>query len=172
MKGAESLLRFSSLKNLFKRKMDNETIARKFYRLAELMEIRGDDHFRIRSYRNAAGTIETWPTSLATIAAEEGVKGLQTLPGIGKAISAKILELLERGTFEAWEKLTAETPATVLDLLRVNGIGLKTAATLHQQFKIASLDDLKKFVAGGGLEMVDGVGEKSAVRIKESLARL
>ena len=172
MKGAESLLRFSSLRNLFKRKMDNETIARKFYRLAELMEIRGDDHFRTRSYRNAAETIETWPTPLARIATEEGVKGLQTLPGIGKAISAKIIELLEKGTFEAWEKLTAETPATVLDLLRVRGIGLKTAATLHQQFKIASLDDLKKFVAGGGLEMVDGVGEKSAVRIRESLARL
>jgi DNA polymerase (family 10) len=152
--------------------MDNETIARKFYRLSDLMEIRGDDRFRIRSYRNAAGTIETWPTSLAKIAGEEGVKGLQTLPGIGKAISAKIMELLERGTFEAWEKLTAETPATVLDLLRVSGIGLKTAATLHQQFKIASLDDLKKFVAGGGLEMVDGVGERSAERIKESLARL
>lgn len=152
--------------------MDNEMIAQKFYRLAELMEIRGDDRFRIRSYRNAAETIETWPTQLAKIAAEEGAKGLQTLPGIGKAISAKIIELLERGTFEAWEKLTAETPATVLDLLRVSGIGLKTAATLHQQFKIASLDDLKKFVAGGGLEMVDGVGEKSAVRIRESLSRL
>jgi DNA polymerase (family 10) len=152
--------------------MDNETIARKFYRLADLMEIRGDDRFRIRSYRNAAETIETWPTPLERIAREEGAKGLQTLPGVGKAISGKVLELLERGTFAAWEKLTAETPATVLDLLRVSGIGLKTAATLHQQFKIASLDDLKKFVAGGGLELVDGVGEKSAERITQSLARL
>lgn len=171
MKRAKTLV-FSSLRNIFKRKMDNETIAQKFYRLANLMEIRGDDTFRIRSYRNAAETIETWPTPLSKIAAEEGVKGLQTLPGVGKAISGKIVELLEKGTFEAWEKLTAETPVTVLDLMRVGGIGIKTAATLHQQFKIASLDDLKKFVAGGGLEMVDGVGEKSAERIKESLARL
>jgi DNA polymerase/3'-5' exonuclease PolX len=54
----------------------------------------------------------------------------------------------------------------------VGGVGLKTAAALHQQFKISSLDDLKKFVAGGGLEMVDGVGERSAERIKESLQRL
>ena len=52
------------------------------------------------------------------------------------------------------------------------GIGLKTAATLHQKFKIASLNDLKKFVAGGGLEMVDGIGEKSIERITESLTRL
>jgi DNA polymerase (family 10) len=149
--------------------MDNEAISQRFNRLANLMEIRGDDRFRIRSYRNAAESIETWPTPIEKIAREEGTKGLQTIPGVGKAISAKIVELLDKGTFEAWEKLTAETPATVLDLLRVGGIGLKTAATLHQQFKIASLDDLRKFVAGGGLEMVEGIGEKSAERIKESL---
>jgi DNA polymerase IV (family X) len=153
------------------KRMDNEEIARRFYRLANLMEIRGDDKFRTRSYRNAADTIETWPTELSKIAAEEGVKGLQTLPGVGKAISAKILELLQTGTFAAWEKLTEETPESVLDLMRVSGIGIKTAAALHQQFKIASLDDLKKFVAGGGLEMVDGMGEKSIERITESLKR-
>ena len=149
--------------------MTNEEIARRFERLAVLMSIRGDDQFRVRSYRNAAEVIETWPSPLARIAKEEGVKGLQTLPGVGKAISAKIVELLERGTFEAWEKLTAETPETVLDLLEVDGVGLKTAATLHQQFKISSLEDLRNFVEGGGLEMVDGVGEKSAERIARSV---
>jgi len=91
---------------------------------------------------------------------------------VGKAISGKIAELLERGTFDAWEKLTLETPETTLDLMRVSGIGIKTAATLHQQFKISSLDDLKKFVEGGGLDMVDGLGEKSIERIGESLRRL
>jgi DNA polymerase (family 10) len=152
--------------------MDNYEIAERFTRLANLMELRGDDQFRVRSYRNAAEVIETWPTPLKQIAAEEGVKGLQALPGVGKAISGKIVELLEKGTFEAWEKLIVETPETALDLLRVGGIGLKTASTLHQQFKIASLDDLKKFVAGGGLEMVDGIGEKSAERITQSLKSL
>ena len=152
--------------------MDNEALAGRFYRLANMMEIRGDDHFRIRSYRNAAEVMETWPTPLKTIAAEEGVKGLQTIPGVGKAISGKIIELLEKGTFDAWEKLTAETPETVLDLLKVSGVGLKTASILHQKFKISSLDDLKQFVAGGGLDMVDGIGEKSAERIALSLRRL
>jgi DNA polymerase (family X) len=152
--------------------MNNEAIADRFTRLANLMEIKGDDTFRIRSYRNAAEVIETWPTPLEKIAEEEGVKGLQQLPGVGKAISSKIMELLKRGTFDAWEKLILETPETTLDLLRVGGIGLKTASTLHQRFKITSLDDLKRFVAGGGLEMVDGVGEKSAERITESLKRL
>jgi DNA polymerase (family 10) len=149
--------------------MDNESIARRFYRLATLMDIRGDDPFRLRSYRNAAEAIETWPISLAQVAKEEGVTGLQSIPGVGKAIAGKIMELLERGNFDAWEKITSETPETVLDLLEIPGIGPKTAALLHQKFKVSSLDDLRKFVAGGGLEMVDGIGPKTAEKIKESL---
>lgn len=152
--------------------MENEEIARRFERLAMLMTLRGDDPFRTRSYRNAAGVIETWPTPLRVIAREDGLKGLQALPGVGKAISAKIVELLETGTFEAWERLTGETPETTLDLLEVEGVGLKTAAALHQQFKISSLTDLRQFVDGGGLDLVDGIGDKSAERITRSIRRL
>jgi len=152
--------------------MTNEEIARRFERLALLMEIRGEDRFRVRSYRNAAEVIETWPEPLERIARAEGAKGLQELPGVGKAISGKIVELLERGTFEAWERLTSETPVTVLDLLEVEGVGLKTAASLYQQFKVSSLEDLRKFVEGGGLDLVDGVGEKSAERITRSVRAL
>ncbi len=147
----------------------NEEIAKRFEQLAALMEIRGENEYRIRSYRNAADMIRSWPTSLVVIASEEGVKGLRTIAGVGVAISGKIMELVERGTFESWEKTIAETPFTVLDLLKVEGVGMKTAAILHRQFKISSLDDFAKFVEGGGLEMVDGIGEKSAERIKESL---
>jgi DNA polymerase (family 10) len=152
--------------------MTNEELARRFERLALLMEIRGDDKFRVRSYRNAAETLETWPSSVEQIAREEGQKGLQTLPGVGKAISGKIVELLERGTFDAWERLKEETPETVLDLLEVEGVGPKTAATLYQQFKISSLADLSKFVEGGGLDLLDGVGEKTAERITRSARAL
>ena len=149
--------------------LNNESIARRFANLAALMDIRGDDPFRLRSYRNAAEAIETWPTPLEKIAAEAGVAGLQSIPGIGKAIAGKVMEMLERGTFDAWERLTAETPETVLDLLEIPGIGPKTAATLHQKFKVSSREDLKKFVDGGGLDQVDGIGPKTAERIKESL---
>ena len=149
--------------------MDNEAIARRFYRLAALMEIRGDDPFRLRSYRNAAEAIEVWPTSLKEIAEKDGVAGLQTIPGVGKAIAGKVIELLDKGTFDAWERITAETPDTVLDLMEISGIGPKTAALLHQKFKISSLDDLKRFVSGGGLEMVDGIGPKTAEKIRENL---
>lgn len=152
--------------------MTNEELARRFERLALLMEIRGDDRFRVRSYRNAAETLETWPSPVERIARDEGQKGLQSLPGVGKAISGKIVELLERGTFDAWERLKEETPETVLDLLEVEGVGVKTAATLHQQFKISSLRDLRQFADGGGLDLVDGVGEKTAERIARSVRAL
>jgi len=149
--------------------MDNEAIARRFYRLAALMEIRGDDPFRLRSYRNAAEAIEVWPTPLKEIAAKEGVTGLQEIPGVGKAIAGKVIELLEKGSFAAWDLLTAETPESVLELTEIQGIGPKTAGLLHQRFKVSSLADLKTFVSSGGLDMVDGIGPKTAERIKAAL---
>ena len=106
---------------------------------------------------------------MRNIVATEGAAGLQEIPGVGKAIASKIIELIDKGTFDAWERLTAETPETVLDLLELPGVGPKTAAMLHQKFKIASLDDLRKFVASGGLEMVDGIGPKTAERIRAHL---
>ena len=149
--------------------MTNEEIARRFSRLAALMELRGDDPFRLRSYRNAAEAIEVWPTPLSEIAAQEGIAGLQTIPGVGKAIAGKIVELLDRGSFDAWERLIAETPETLLDLLELPGIGPKTAMTLYQKFKVSSLDELKTFVAAGGLDLVDGIGPKTAEKIRERL---
>ncbi len=150
--------------------MDNAAIARRFYRLAALMEVRDDDPFRWRSYRNAAEAIEVWPTPLKEIAEKEGIAGLQEIPGVGKAIAGKVIDLLKKGTFDAWDRLVAETPETVLDLLELPGIGPKTAALLHQRFKVSSLADLKAFVDGGGLELVDGIGAKTAEKIKEALS--
>ena len=151
--------------------MTNEDIARRFNQMASLMEVRGEDPFRLRSYRMAAEAIETWPTAMEVIAREQGLPGLLEIPGVGKALAGQIVELVETGTFDAWDRLTAETPASVLDLLELPGVGPKTAAMLHQKFKITSLDELRTFAEGGGLEMVDGIGAKTAERIKASLAR-
>ena len=151
--------------------MDNEQIARRFRSMAALMEVRGEDTFRIRSYRMAAEAIETWPLEMQKIVDTEGAAGLQEIPGVGKALAGKIVDLVGRGTFDAWERLTAETPESVLDLLDLPGVGPKTAAMLSQKFQITSLDDLRKFVEGGGLETVDGIGPKGAERIKTALAQ-
>jgi DNA polymerase (family 10) len=94
--------------------MNNEEIARRFNQMGSLMEVRGEDSFRVRSYRMAAEAIETWPIEMKVIESEQGLAGLLEIPGVGKALAGKIVELVQTGTFDAWERLTAETPATVL----------------------------------------------------------
>jgi len=148
----------------------NAEIAERFRQLAALLEIRGEDAFRVRAYRNAAEVIEEWNVSLAKTYTEGGVKALREIPGVGQAISGKIVELLTRGTFDAWERLTAETPLTTLELLDVPGIGIKTATQLHTRFRISSKEDLRQFVLGGGLDLVDGVSDKTGEKIKRDLA--
>jgi len=145
--------------------MNNAELAERFYRLAAIMEIRGEEHFRIQSYRNAAENISEWLTPLEKIAAEDGAKGLQALPGIGKAISGKILEIFATGTFAAWERIVTETPASVLELVEIPGVSARLAAQLYQRFKIRSRADLREFASGGGLEMVDGLSATNAKTI-------
>src|SRR6266404_3693770 len=77
--------------------MDNEQIARRFNRMAALMEIRGEDPFRLRSYRMAAEAIETWPAPVKEIAKKEGAAGLQEISGVGKGLAGKMVDLVERG---------------------------------------------------------------------------
>ncbi len=134
------------------------------------MTIRGEDVFRTRSYRNAAESVRGWGVSLEEIVRRDGTKGLQEIPGVGKAISGKILELLERGTFDAWERLISETPESTLDLLKIDGVNLKIAQQLYTRFRVASREDLREFIEGDGLDLLDGVGEKTIERIKRALA--
>ena len=83
-----------------------------------------------------------------------------------------ISELLDSGTCRFYEELKAEIPETTLDLLRVEGVGIKTAQILFRQFKITNLEDFASFVRGGGLQSVARLGEKSQARIRASLLGL
>ncbi len=152
--------------------MTNQQIADVFRRLAALLELGGENFFKVRSYQSAADTIEDWPQPLAEIFAEKEVAGLRELPGIGEAISKKIADLLITGTFNAYEKAKAAIPETTLDLLKVDGVGIKTLKALYDQFCLTNLDDFAKFVAGGGLGSVPGMVEKTQARIRESLRQL
>lgn len=143
-----------------------------FRRLAGLMELQEANPFKIRAYRTAAETIEDTGTPLAELVQAGGVSRLQELPGIGSAISQKIVDLLETGTFKAYEEIKAEIPETVLDLLQIDGIGMKTLQILYHQFCLTNLDDFAKFVTGGGLMSVPQMGEKLQKRIRESLKSL
>jgi DNA polymerase (family 10) len=155
----------------FSTRITNEAIADRLRSFARLLAIRSEDFYRIRAYDDAASIIASWPNAISEIAKREGAKGLRTIPGVGRSISEKIVELVNTGTFESWEKLTMETPVSVLDLLDVPGIGIKTAGLLHQRFKISTTCDLRKFVEGGGLELVDGLDDKRASDIRQFVAQ-
>ena len=152
--------------------IDNGEVARIFEAIAGLLEFKDDNPFKIRSYRLAAETISDMRDLVAEIAARGGAVELQKLPGIGKSISAQIIEIIETGTSSFFEELKDEVPETVLDLRRISSIGLKTAQILYRDFGIKNLEDLKAFADGGGLMSVSGLGEKTIDRIKKSLAHL
>jgi DNA polymerase (family X) len=152
--------------------MTNLEIAAVFRRLADLMDLRGDNGFKIRAYRHAADVIEDHPTPLVDLHATGGVPALQTLPGIGSAISQKIADLLATGTFKAYAAIQQEIPLSTLDLLRVEGVGMKTAQTLYRQFQISNLADLSKFIAGGGLDCIPNLGERSQEKMRASVDAL
>jgi len=137
-----------------------------------MLEFKDENPFKIRSYRMAAEALGEMETQVADLAAKGGAAELQRIPGIGKSISSQILEILATGRSSYFDELTKDTPATVLDLRRISGIGLKTAQLLYRDFGVKGLDDLKVLAEGGGLASVPGIGEKSIERIKRSFARL
>jgi DNA polymerase (family 10) len=152
--------------------IDNREVASVLNRIADLLEFNDENPFKLRSYRMAAETVDEMQASVAEMAARGGPAELQKIPGIGKSISALIVEIVQTGTSSYLQSLAEETPETVLDLRRVSGIGLKTSQTLFRDFGIKSLEDLKAFTEGGGLASVAGLGEKTIARIKSSLARI
>ncbi|HZS48440.1 MAG TPA: helix-hairpin-helix domain-containing protein [Blastocatellia bacterium] len=151
---------------------DNQLIADVFRQIADLMEFKDDNPFKVRSYRTAADTIEDYPQQMADIVRKEGVSGLQEIPAIGKAISAKIVEIINTGTCETFEILKKEVPVTVLDLMRIRGIGHKTARLLYDDFGISNLRDFENFAEGGGLRFVRGISEERVPEILDSVKRV
>ena len=152
--------------------IDNHYIAEICNQIAEMLEFKDENPFKIRSYKMAAETIDAMGDSIVEVAERGGATELQQIPGIGKTISSLVLEIIETGESAYFRELTIDVPASVLELRRVSGIGLKTAQTLYRDFGIKSLADLKQFAGGGGLLRVPGLGPKSVDRIKRSIERL
>src|SRR6266851_2993616 len=115
--------------------MDNEQIARRFNRMAGLMEIRGEDTFRIRSYRMAAEAIETWPTPMKEIAKKEGAAGLQDIPGVGPKTAATFHQKFKVSSLEDLRKFVVGG-----GLETVNGIGPKTVERIKRSLERLGVD--------------------------------
>jgi len=151
--------------------MQNSEITRLFEELADLLEIKGENPFRIRAYRNAARTIGDLPESVSKILGDSS-RHLEDLPGIGKDLAGKIKTIVATGTIPQLEELRSEVPAGVVEMLKVPGLGPKKAAALFQQLQVKSLAELKSQCESGAVAKIKGFGAKTAQSILEGLAHL
>lgn len=145
--------------------MDNQAIARVFGEIADLLEIKGENAFKIRAYRGASETIAAWPDAVSKL----DEVGLRDVSGIGKDLAKKIRELVESGTCQYHQELLQEFPPTILDLLRLQGVGPKTVALFYSALNIRTLDDLETAARDGRLRSLRGMGAKKEALILKAL---
>jgi DNA polymerase (family 10) len=145
--------------------MENLAIARIFAEIADLLEIKNENPFKIRAYRNAADTIAHATDRLAHCAEAE----LRAMAGIGKELAAKIREIVETGESRYHHDLLEQFPPTILDLLQLQGVGPKTVAQLYTQAGIRTLEELEAACKDGRLRELKGMGSKKEQLILKAL---
>ena len=150
--------------------MDNITLARLLDETASLLEIDGADVFRVRSYRRAAETVEQQTIQLATLVAPGAdPKLLLAIPGIGKGMAANLRDLVETGTMPLREELLTKYKATMLDLLRLPGMGPKTVALVWSALQISNMDELEAAAKAGQLNELPRMGEKFTTKLLKGI---
>jgi DNA polymerase (family X) len=145
--------------------LDNHAIARILRETADLLEIKSENPFKIRAYRNAADLASNHPHDLARL--DEA--GLREIPGIGKDLAARIREMAETGDTAYHRELIAEFPPTILDLLSLQGVGPKTVATFYRDLGVRTLDDLERAAKDGRVRALKGMGSKKEGLILKAL---
>ena len=149
--------------------MENAAIAAVFEEMAELLEFRGENPFRIRAYRNGAKAIRDLDESVASILADPS-RNLASIPGIGKTLLDKTETLVATGQLPQLEKLRQEIPEIVIQMARIPGLGAKKAAKLQQELAIESLADLRKACHEDRISKLKGFGGKTQQAILDGLA--
>ena len=147
--------------------MDNRTIATILYETADLMEIRGDDPFRIRSYRRAAETIESLPEAISGLINEP--KRLLEIPGIGKAMAAHLQELFNEGKLRLHSELLEKYRPSMLELLKIQGLGPKTIALIWDAFQVCDIAGVEKLAREGKIRELPRMGEKQEQKILKGI---
>src|SRR5579863_6866253 len=149
--------------------MDNREIARLLSETADLMEIAGEDGFRIRSYRNAASVLEGYPEQVSGIVKDPSKK-VTDIPGIGKGIASAIEELEQRGSFERRDQMLELYPPTALELLKIQGLGPKSIRTLFEHFRVSTIDGLERICLEHKLRDLPRMGAKLEEKVLRSIA--
>jgi DNA polymerase (family 10) len=145
--------------------VDNKAIAQVLGEIADLLEIKGENAFKIRAYRSAADTIATTGDAVARMTDAQ----LRGIPGIGKDLAARIRELADTGASAYHRELLGEFPPTMLDLLRLQGVGPKTVARLHATLAVTSLDELAAAARAGKIRAMPGMGVKKEAQILKAV---
>lgn len=149
--------------------MTNEELAAVFERIANLLEIKGENIYRVLSYRRVAESLRTLGQEASVLRAQGR---LHEIPGVGKAIAEKIEELLDTGELGFLKRLEAEVPPSLIDLLQIPDVGPKRAALFWKQAGITTLEALEEAARAGRLRHLPGMGEKSEARILEGIEAL
>lgn len=149
--------------------LTNREIADVFETIADMLLLKGEKLFTILAYRHAADAIRALPRDLRAVAAEGK---LEDIPSVGKAIAAKIIELLETDKLNYYDRLAADIPPGVVEILRVNGIGPKKAMLFWKELGIDSVEALQEAAEAGKLNGLPGMGAKTQAKILEAIASL
>jgi len=136
--------------------MKNQMVANILYQIADLLDLKGEIFFKTRAYRMAAQTIEVLEQNIDVIAKENR---LEEIPGVGEALAKKIKELVETGKLEYFERLKKEIPESLLNLLKIPGLGPKKVAAIYKNLGVTSLKELQKAATEGKLRKLKGFGE-------------
>jgi DNA polymerase (family 10) len=139
--------------------MKNSILSELFNQMADIMEILGEDRFRINSYRKVGRIIGDMPTDVETLLASGD---LAKIPGIGKSSLAKIEEFVKTGTITAHKQLLTKIPPTLLELLTIPGVGPKGVKAVYENLNVKTISELKKAIASGSLAKLPGFGDKKA----------
>jgi DNA polymerase (family 10) len=150
--------------------MRNSDVAKVFQDIADLLELKGENVFKIRAYQKAARAIDYYPRELEAMIEEEG--DLQSIPGVGEAIAKKATELITTGKLGYYENLKGEFPQGITNLLAIPRIGPKTANKLSSELGISSVDELEQAINEGRVAKLFGLGEKTAENILHQIQAL
>jgi DNA polymerase (family 10) len=150
--------------------MENREFARVLAETADLMEIAGEDGFRIRSYRNAASAIEGFPERVDDILANPERK-VTEIPGVGKGLAGVLDDLSKHGSFEKRDALLEQFPPTLLELLKIQGLGPKGISLVWQHYKVATIDELERICKEEKLRELPRMGAKLEEKVLKSIAQ-
>lgn len=148
----------------------NKQIAEIFYNLADLLEIEGENPFRVRAYRNAARVINGLSQNVSDLIIEG--KDLTELPGIGDAIAIKIETIVKTGKLPALEDIEKRIPHVLAEMMRIPGLGPKKIKALHEKLHINSMEKLLHAIEKGKVRQLPGFSEKTELMIKSGVKRL